>query len=122
MKLLVLVMSIVSLNVASGIVLKTLADGAFSVIVIGVGFGTVLVFNALRLFVWMVANRRFPLSTTYPLTSVFFPVMLVVSMAYGDAVNLPKVIGTVLITCGVFWLGWRVPRHVPSDAQAGVDA
>lgn len=119
MKLFVLVMSIVGLNVASGIVLKTLADGAFGVVVIGVGFGTVLVFNVLRLVVWMAANRRFPLSTTYPLTSVFFPVMLVVSLAYGDAVNLPKVLGTVLITCGVFWLGWRVPGRA---SRAGVDA
>jgi drug/metabolite transporter (DMT)-like permease len=122
MKLGFLIMSIVSLNVASGIILKTLADGAYNRVIIGLGFVTVLTFNALRLFVWMLANRRFPLSTTYPLTSFFFPIMLIVSFVYGDRVNPPQVVGTVLIASGVFWLGWRVPRSAPPSNQISVDA
>jgi hypothetical protein len=116
MQLVLVVLGIVSLNVASGIVLKTLADGSFGVLIVSLGFLTVLAFNALRLIVWMLANRRFPLSTTYPLTSIFFPIMLVVSFAYGDHINLPQVIGTLSITSGVFWLGWRVPKEPGSKA------
>lgn len=119
MKLAGLVGCIVGLNVASGIVLKTLADGAYSRVIIGLGLTVVLTFNALRLLVWMFANRRFPLSTTYPLTSIFFPIMLLVSFAYGEQVNLPKVIGTVLIACGVFWLGWHTPRSSRSKPIRG---
>jgi len=103
--------AIVGLNVSSAILLKTLASQVeLPVLLIGVGFGIVFMLNGLRLVVWMFANRRFPLSTTYPLTSVFFPVMLGVSFAYNESITFNRIAGTLLITCGVFWLGWRVNR------------
>ena len=109
--LVLVVIGIVGLNVTSAILLKTLASSSdLNLFLLGVGFAIVFTLNGARLVVWMFANRRFPLSTTYPLTSLFFPVMLVVSFAYHDAITLNRVAGTLLITCGVFWLGWRVNR------------
>lgn len=115
--------AIVGLNVSSAIVLKTLASQDAHLIVIGLGLGIVFLLNGLRLVVWMFANRRFPLSTTYPLTSVFFPVMLGVSFAYDEEITLSRIMGTLLITSGVFWLGWRVNRSkgvplAPESAQS----
>jgi len=105
------VIGIVGLNVLSGIVLNILASRSDpNLIVLGLGFAVVFLLNGWRLVIWMLANRRFALSTIYPFTSLFFPVMLVVSCAYHEPVTLNRIAGTLLITSGVFWLGWRVSR------------
>jgi multidrug transporter EmrE-like cation transporter len=110
LQLILLVSGIVGVNVASGLLLKTLADHASGWLITGIGFSIVFLLNGARLVIWLLANRRFPLSTTYPLTSLFFPIMLGISYAYGEPVNLLKIVGTLLIAGGVFWLGWRMPR------------
>jgi multidrug transporter EmrE-like cation transporter len=112
LQLTLLVSGIVGVNVASGLLLKTLADHAEGWLITGLGFAIVFMLNGARLVIWLLANRRFPLSTTYPLTSLFFPIMLGISYAYGEPVDLLKVVGTLLIASGVFWLGWRMPRQV----------
>jgi multidrug transporter EmrE-like cation transporter len=115
LQLILLVSGIVGVNVASGLLLKTLADHASGWLITGIGFSIVFVLNGARLVIWLLANRRFPLSTTYPLTSLFFPIMLGISYAYGEPVDLMKIVGTLLIACGVFWLGWRMPRSTPTE-------
>ena len=111
MRLPLFVIGIVGLNVTSGILLTTLASSSdLNVLVLGLGFAVVLLLNGWRLVIWMLANRRFPLSTVYPFTSLFFPVMLVVSFAYHEPITLSRIAGTLLITSGVFWLGWRMNR------------
>jgi len=106
------VMAAVGLNVFSAIVLKTLADQSpLPIAVLLGGVVVVMLINALRLVVWYFANRRFPLSTLYPLTSIFYPIMLVVSYSYGESIDLLKIIGTLFITMGVFWLGWTARSH-----------
>jgi multidrug transporter EmrE-like cation transporter len=115
LQLILLVSGIVGMNVASGLLLKTLADHASGWLITGIGFSIVFVLNGARLVIWLLANRRFPLSTTYPLTSLFFPIMLGISYAYGEPVNLLKILGTLLIASGVFWLGWRMPRSTTAE-------
>jgi multidrug transporter EmrE-like cation transporter len=116
LQLILLVSGIVGVNVASGLLLKTLADHASGWLITGIGFSIVFMLNGARLVIWLLANRRFPLSTTYPLTSLFFPIMLGISYAYGEPVNLLKILGTLLIASGVFWLGWRMPRSTTAEA------
>jgi multidrug transporter EmrE-like cation transporter len=115
LQLILLVSGIVGVNVASGLLLKTLADHASGWLITGIGFSIVFLLNGARLVIWLLANRRFPLSTTYPLTSLFFPIMLGISYAYGEPVNLLKIVGTLLIASGVFWLGWRMPRSTAAE-------
>jgi multidrug transporter EmrE-like cation transporter len=110
-QLALVVTGIVGANVASGLLLKTLADHASGWLITGIGFAIVFILNGVRLVIWLLANRRFPLSTTYPLTSLFFPIMLGISYAYGEPVDMLKIVGTLLIASGVFWLGWRMPRQ-----------
>jgi multidrug transporter EmrE-like cation transporter len=108
-------MGIVSVNVAGGLLLKVLADHSFGWLITGIGFSVVFLLNGVRLVIWMLANRKFPLSTIYPLTSLFFPIMLGISYAYGEPVGPLKIIGTLLIASGVFSLGWRMPRQVEPE-------
>jgi drug/metabolite transporter (DMT)-like permease len=109
----VLVFGAVALNLLNAVFMKTLANqvglGAFLLLL---GMAAVLFVNGLRMLVWMYANRYFPLSTMYPLTSIYYPLMLFVSHAFGETITLPQVIGALLIAFGVFWLGRTVPDEV----------
>jgi multidrug transporter EmrE-like cation transporter len=108
MPLLVVTVAVV-LQIAGAIVLKSLADRApVAPALLLAGIGVVAFLNGLRFLAWGFAHRRYPLSTTYPLAAVFFPLMLAVAYLYGDPVRLPQWLGTGLITAGVVWLTWRV--------------
>jgi drug/metabolite transporter (DMT)-like permease len=99
----------VLLQVAGAIVLKTLADRAdhASLALAGLGIAVVVALNLLRLGVWGVAHRRYPLSRTFPLSALFFPAMLLVALAYGEETGARQIAGAVLITGGASWLTWQ---------------
>ncbi len=107
--LIVTMLGAVGLNLLASIAMKLIANQdniQFLFLILGIGI--VIVLNGLRLVVWLFANKYFPLSTTYPLTSIFYPLMLFVSFYFGENISLTKIIGTVLITIGVVWLGAKV--------------
>jgi hypothetical protein len=106
---LVVVFVAVALNIASAVTLKALA-GLASPTLWTLGAAGVLVtgLNVVRFVVWGVAHRKYPLSLSYPLSSMFFPLMLGVSYLYGDPVGFREVAGTGLITLGVLWMTLRV--------------
>jgi len=107
---LLVVGSVVGLNAISAVLLKTIADHrSLGVSIVLLGLSGVFVINVLRFVLWGVAHRRYPLSETYPLTSLFFPLMLVISWRYGDPLGPKQILGTLLITGGVVWLTLR--RH-----------
>lgn len=99
----------VALQVLGAILLKALADQAQSAISFWIilGVGGVILLNVLRFVVWGYAHHRFPLSTTFPLSSLFFPSMLLVAFAYGDPIEVRQVIGAMLITVGSLWLNFK---------------
>ncbi len=101
----------VALQVTGAVLLKTIADrrDSWSLAVLALGLAAVGVVDIVRLIVWGVAHRRFPLSTTFPLSSLFFPAMLGVAYLYGDEVGTLQVAGAALITGGVTWLTLRAP-------------
>ncbi len=100
----------VLLQLLGAMLLKTIADHrvTWSMALLIVAVGGVLILNLLRLGVWGYANSRFPLSTTFPLASLFFPGLLVVAMAFGDEIGANQVIGAGLITFGTIWLSATV--------------
>ena len=100
----------VTLQVLGALLLKTIADHRleWSIAVLAIGVSAVIFLNLVRLSVWGAAHKRFPLSTTFPLSSLFYPVMLVVALAYGDAVGSRQLLGALLITSGSVWLSLRV--------------
>jgi hypothetical protein len=101
----------VALQVTGAVLLKSIADrqDSWSLVVLGLGLAAVGVVDIARLIVWGVAHRRFPLSTTFPLSSLFFPAMLGVAFLYGDEVGALQVAGAASITAGVAWLTLRAP-------------
>jgi drug/metabolite transporter (DMT)-like permease len=109
----------VALQVAGAVVLKAMADADAdrSLPVLFAGIGAVLVLNLLRLAVWGYAHQRFPLSTTFPHSSLFFPVMLMVAVAFGEHVRLNQVVGALVIAAGSFWLAVWSSATVPTPPK-----
>ena len=92
---------IVGLNIATSIILKTLADQSPSLSYLFLSFGFVAILNVFRMILWYFANKEFPLSQFYPLTSMIFPAMALVAWFYGDEIGYFQMGGLILITIGV---------------------
>lgn len=106
-----IVLFAVLLNVLSGIVLKSLTlRQSWATVYFILSLGAVLAINGLRFAVWAVAHRNYNLSLTYPLSSIFFPLMLVVAYAYHEPVGWNQWAGTIVITVGVIWLARTMPE------------
>lgn len=96
---------VVGLNVVSAVVLKEAADNHHSsLLVIGMLITLVALINVLRVAFWAAIHKRFRLSDSYPLTSIFFPLILAISALYGEEIGAAKLIGTGFITLGVLVL------------------
>ena len=99
---LILVSVAVALNIASAIALKEAAELVQPTIVIITALvSLVVVINLLRLAFWSAIHRRYNLSDSYPLTSIFFPMILLISALYGEEIGIFKLVGTLFITIGV---------------------
>ncbi|NOH04652.1 MAG: hypothetical protein HND47_23125 [Chloroflexi bacterium] len=111
-QLVAMVVWAVGSNLLVAVVMKMLANqSSTNFVLLLIGIGLVVFLNGVRMYVWMIANRRFSLSTMYPLTSIFYPLMLSVSCAFGEQVTILQIFGAFLIAFGVFWLGWRVKNE-----------
>lgn len=63
--------------------------------------------QGLRFLLWGYAHRRWPLSLTYPLTAVFFPLLIALAAFYGEPVAAQQWLGGLCITAGVAWLSFQ---------------
>jgi hypothetical protein len=100
-----LVGAAVVLSIASAVVLKLgAAASPPPPLLILVTIGCALLLNLARLAVWGTIHSRFPLSWAYPLSAAFFPAMLGVSAAFGEAMGASDILGAGLITIGVSWM------------------
>jgi drug/metabolite transporter (DMT)-like permease len=104
-------MTAVCLQIVGAVLLKTIADHRvdWSILVLAGGVGMVICLNLIRLGVWGFAHKHFPLSTTFPLSSLFYPAMLIVAAGFGDEIGVRQVVGALLIASGTMWLSTRVP-------------
>ena len=99
---LILVFTSVILGIISAYILKEASlhnDIGASVLVLTI-LAVVLV-NGLRFVVWWYVHKRFPLSSSYPLSSLFFPLILIMGYAYGEEITSTKIIGAGIIVIGV---------------------
>lgn len=102
---LLLVSVAVGLNLVSAVVLKEAADKqCSSLLAIAALILLVASINLLRVALWAAIHKRFRLSDSYPLTSLFFPMILALSALYGEEIGFTKIFGTALITLGVLLL------------------
>ncbi|MBU1417909.1 MAG: hypothetical protein KKI15_05455 [Proteobacteria bacterium] len=118
--LVILLVSVaVGLNLVSAVVLKEAADmkNASLLVIVALVFLVVLI-NLLRLAFWSAIHKRFRLSDSYPLTSMFFPMILLLSALYGEEIVIAKLIGTALITLGVLILMNGKKSEMAADETA----
>lgn len=96
----------VGLQVAGAVAMKLLADAgddtAFVLVLLVIGMVGAL--NVGRLVVWRAIHERHPISASFPLSSLFFPAMLVVALAFGDELGVSQYLGALLIAIGVWAL------------------
>lgn len=111
-----LVFSTVLLQLAAAWVLDTAAgwgsSAGWTIAVVAVM--AALALNVGRFVIWGYTHKRFPLSLTYPLTTLFFPCILLLSYFQGEAVGGMETLGTVLITVGAIIMG--ASKRLEGDA------
>ena len=98
---LVLATVVIQLVVAALLKELTLRD-ATPVAVAGALVVAVLL-NGVRFLAWGYTHRHYPLSRSYPLTALFFPCILLLSIHYGETIGWSQVAGVALILAGL-WL------------------
>lgn len=75
-----------------------------------------LALNGIRFIAWGYLHRRFPLSHVYPLTTLFFPCVLILAALRGDSITPFQVAGTLLITAGSFLMATASPAEAGNDS------
>jgi drug/metabolite transporter (DMT)-like permease len=69
---------------------------------VGLIFLAVMCVNFLRFIIWGHIHNRHPVSLSYPLGSIFFPLLLLVShFLFGETVTEQKLIASLIIMIGV---------------------
>ena len=103
-----LVLFTVVLGLVSAFCLKetALADNITATMLLMV-LGVVATVNVGRFWLWGYIHRHFPLSFSYPLNSLFFPLILILSYYYGEVIRLMQIVGVVMITSGVAILAYE---------------
>ena len=109
---LILMLAASVLTVSSGVILKE-GGHASTLWLAGLAILAAGVVNVVRLVVWRTAHRLYPLSLTYPLTGLSFPMVLAVSAWYDEPVGLTQVMAVVLIAVGVSFI------HRSGDGSTG---
>lgn len=97
-----LVLSTVLIQIVVAILLKQLADSSLRShwLVAGI-IAAAAGLNGIRFLVWGYTNKHYPLSSSYPLTALFFPCILLVSAAYGEPIAWGKVGAVLVIVAGL---------------------
>jgi len=97
----------VVLGLVSAILLKeAAARPALSWMMMALFFMGVMSVNAFRFLIWGYVHKRHPISLSYPLGSVFFPLILILShFYYGEPISTNKFIASLIIMLGVGIIG-----------------
>lgn len=102
---LILVVATLLIGLLSAATLDSLADmDSVKPEIFVLGVGIVLGINGFRFALWNYIHKLYPLSRTYPMTALFFPLILCLSIAKGESVTISQFLGVAIITFGVFQL------------------
>lgn len=99
---LIAVLGTVILGVLSALSLDYLSDlSKPSSMILAIGYVIVLAINAGRLLVWNHIHKLYPLSMSYPLTAIFFPIILFIAHLQGEKTTFIQWLGVTIIMVGV---------------------
>lgn len=101
-RLVALVLMTVVIGVASALILESLARMTEVVVLhLLLGISVVLMLNGARFWVWVEVHRAYPLTASYPLTALYFPLIMLSAVVLGEEVTAQQTIGSVLVALGV---------------------
>jgi len=96
---------IVGISIATALILdyiESLYSGSFNTYVI-LGFLVVLGLNGLKFIVWNFLHKRYDLSSTYPLTAIYFPFIYIISVLKKEIiVDIFSLIAIIFVFSGVY--------------------
>ena len=96
---------IVGISISTALILdhvEALHNNFFSLYTF-LGILFVLALNALKFFVWYFLHKKFELSSTFPLTAIYFPLIYIISVLKNEmVVDLYSLIAIVLVFFGVY--------------------
>jgi len=104
---LILVLISIALGIVSALCLNEIAQKQhISFVVLVVVIGIAVLVNAGRFLLWGYIHKHYPISLSYPLNSLFFPLIFIIGYFYGEPVNNSQILGVILITSGVAILSY----------------
>jgi drug/metabolite transporter (DMT)-like permease len=102
-RLVSLVVATIVIQLLVAALLKELALRDATPVGVGLVLSAAVALNGIRFLVWGYTHRHFPLSQSYPLTALFFPCILLVSLYYGETIGTAQIAGVAVILIGL-WL------------------
>lgn len=106
MKRILLVLSTVVITISSSILLDYGAKNYNSLFISIIFIFLVLGINYLKFRFWGFIHKNYNLSNSYPLTSLFFPLIYIISIIKGQSsFEVSKTVGVLFILIGIFILG-----------------
>jgi len=99
-----LVFSTVILTIGSSLVLDAAAEHRTTINLFIAGLiGLALALNILKFGLWGWIHRNYDISKSYPLTSIFFPLIFIISYWKGEVeITGLKLIGIALVVVGLW--------------------
>ena len=98
---------IVSISISTALILdyiQNLNIDFFSFHVI-VGITFVLGLNVFKFIVWNFLHKRYDLSSTYPMTAIYFPLIYIISVFKAEVtVDILSIIGILFVFFGVYMI------------------
>jgi hypothetical protein len=93
----------VLMSVATALLLNYAANTKPSVaVLIAAVIAPVVAINVAKFWLWGWIHRRYPLSQTYPASTLFFPLIYAIALWTGEArFESAKILGIILIVAGV---------------------
>lgn len=99
------ILGIVSISILTALILDYLKSLNFDILSIYVllGISIVFVLNIVKFFLWNFLHKRYDLSSTYPMTSIYFPLIYIISIIKGEVqISILSFISMGLIFIGVY--------------------
>lgn len=112
----ILVFSTVLISVCSSLLLDYTASRITKTNVIALMLvGTVYCINLFKFIVWGWIHKRFDVNKSYPLISIFFPIIFVISYFKGETeLSFCKIFGVTLIIIGLLIFEKKKQKEIVS--------
>ncbi len=98
--LLVILTVVINLMVAVSLDVLASKEGIHLIFIV-LTLSIVLGLNGIRFLLWGIVHALLPLNKSYPLSAIFFPLIVVVSYLRGEETTILEFFGSLLIALGV---------------------